>query len=371
MTQELTHHARASRPTAMARRWGLWGLAACVVLLSALWAGTFAREARAVPVGPGPINIREDERFAKMLAEKMANKISFDFVDTPLQDVLGFVSSLVEITMVLDTEAVKDKHPTITLKVIDMPLGKALGRACKLVGMVHVAHDGALLVTTPARAKAIRRRDMLWLPHQRPPNKRFAKAVAKKARFDFVETPLQDVLSFIGSLLEITVVLDPQAVKGDAPTVTLKVNDVRRDRAARWVCRTVGLVYIWQDEAIFVATPKRAREMIQHDKERRPHQRPPTKKLGAVMAKKVSFDFVDTPLHNVLAFVSSLVDVTIVPHDQALKKAATVRLKVDDMPVGTSLKWICRMAGLVHVWQDGKILVTTPEAARKAVRKSK
>ena len=86
---------------------------------------------------------------------------------------------------------------------------------------------------------------------------RIREAMGKKISFDFVETPLQDVISFISSLVEVTIVLDTEAIRDEAPTVTLKVNDMRLEAALNWVLKLVGLKYTLKDEAIFISKAER------------------------------------------------------------------------------------------------------------------
>ena len=90
---------------------------------------------------------------------------------------------------------------------------------------------------------------------------RIKEAMGTKISFDFVETPLQDVISFISSLTDVTIVLDSEAIKDEPPTVTLRVNDMRLEAALNWVLKLVSLKYTLKDEAIFVSKPERI-----HDK---------------------------------------------------------------------------------------------------------
>ena len=82
---------------------------------------------------------------------------------------------------------------------------------------------------------------------------RIRQALQKPVSFDFVETPLQDVLSFLGSLADVTIVLDTEAVKDTNPTVTLRVNQMQLERALQWVCKLTGLRYGLRDEAVFIS----------------------------------------------------------------------------------------------------------------------
>jgi len=83
------------------------------------------------------------------------------------------------------------------------------------------------------------------------------EAMNKKISFDFVETPLQDVVTFISSLVDVTIVLDTEAVKDEPKTITLRVNDMRLESALNWVLKLVGLKYTLKDEAVFISKPDR------------------------------------------------------------------------------------------------------------------
>jgi len=72
--------------------------------------------------------------------------------------------------------------------------------------------------------------------------------------FDFVETPLEDVVTFLRQITEINFVLDNRALQGlNNNLVTLKVTDMKTDAALDWILRMVGLKYTLQDGAIFIS----------------------------------------------------------------------------------------------------------------------
>ena len=67
-----------------------------------------------------------DPEWKKVVKEQMEKRISFDFVDTPLADVVAFLNNLTGVNMVLDPAAVEGDDVPVTLKVNDMRLGAAL-----------------------------------------------------------------------------------------------------------------------------------------------------------------------------------------------------------------------------------------------------
>ena len=82
---------------------------------------------------------------------------------------------------------------------------------------------------------------------------RIREGMGKKISFDFVETPLQDVISFMSSLVGVTIVLDTEALGDAVPNVTLRVNDMRFESALGWICKLVGLHYGLRDEAVYIS----------------------------------------------------------------------------------------------------------------------
>ena len=92
---------------------------------------------------------------------------------------------------------------------------------------------------------------------EQPWERRVKESMNKKITFDFVETPLQDVIAFISQLADVTIVLDTEAVKDEPHSVTLRVNDMRLQSALNWVLKLVGLKYTLKDEAIFISKSER------------------------------------------------------------------------------------------------------------------
>lgn len=89
--------------------------------------------------------------------------------------------------------------------------------------------------------------------------RKIKEALNKKVTFDFVETPLQDVVNFLSSLVDVTIVLDTVAVK-DAPNVTLRVNEMRLQSALNWILKLVALKYTLKDEAVFISKAEAIQE---------------------------------------------------------------------------------------------------------------
>ena len=64
---------------------------------------------------------------------------------------IAFVSSLADVTIVLDTEAIKDEPHSVTLRVNDMRLQSALNWVLKLVALKYTLKDEAIFVSKAER----------------------------------------------------------------------------------------------------------------------------------------------------------------------------------------------------------------------------
>jgi len=87
--------------------------------------------------------------------------------------------------------------------------------------------------------------------------RKLTEQMEKKISFDFVDTPLSDVVAYLSKETGANIVLDPAAVQGDDVPVTLKVTDMRANAALGWVLRLTQLDSSKQDEALFVSSKER------------------------------------------------------------------------------------------------------------------
>jgi hypothetical protein len=226
-------------------------LSAVVIALALLSIGAVAGQAPPAP-RPDP----RTELWRRRTNEALRKKVTFDFVETPFQDVATFLSSLVDVTIVLDPKGVRN-DTSITLRVSEMPLQDAWTQACKLAGVVHTVMDEALFVTTAARMKEVARLDEALRPLQQPPTRELGEKAVTKVTFDLVEKSCKDVAIFLAELTQLPVAFDAEAVK-DPPTVTLRVKEMQVGAAIRWCCRLTGLACVWRGEKLVITTPERA-----------------------------------------------------------------------------------------------------------------
>ena len=78
----------------------------------------------------------------------LSAKVSFEFEDTPLAEVIDFFRKLTPVSFVVD-QATKDVAPPVTLKVTDVSLDKALTYVAHLTQANWAIHDDAVFISIP------------------------------------------------------------------------------------------------------------------------------------------------------------------------------------------------------------------------------
>jgi hypothetical protein len=305
---------------------------------------------------PDPIEFWKLDQFWRDKIEKaMQKRIGFDFVETPFQDIVSFLSGVIDITIVIDAPVLKDRDPTVTSRVKDVSVRDALKHILPPMGLTHVIFDGVLVIATPKRAKTVFAPEAEAVPSRMPWE-------VKDISFDFVETPIQDVLSFVAGAGGHMIILDP---KHEHPAVTLRVDNMPEDRALRWICRLTGSRYRWVGDVVLMAEPQRLEHLDRHRRSVKPLARVPNKGFAAKLAEPISFDFVETPMQDVADFLAELTDLPIVldPTVKEENNEPTVTLRVKEMPLRDVLVWTCTITELSCAWRDGKLVLyhSTPK----------
>jgi len=83
------------------------------------------------------------------------------------------------------------------------------------------------------------------------------------------------------------------------------------------------------------------------------------------LRKKVSFDFIATPLPGALAFFSAMTGVAIVLDNEHVKNAddLDVTLQLENVHADDAMQWALRLVNLDYVVREHDVLVTTREEA--------
>lgn len=97
------------------------------------------------------------------------------------------------------------------------------------------------------------------------------------------------------------------------------------------------------------------------DQQRAKAEEPWKQEIRKKLARRVSFEFVDTPLSEALQFLNSLTKVNIILDPKVAAEGADktpITLRVQDMEMETALKWILRLAELEYDLRNQAVFIT-------------
>ncbi|MHC5054290.1 MAG: STN domain-containing protein [Planctomycetota bacterium] len=298
---------------------------------------------------------------------KLQGKISFEFADTPLEEALQFLQTLTKVSMIVEPEAAEAKGRTpVTLKATAMPVGEALGWACRLAGLDWTFTDQALVISTPERIAELRGRQAAPREAEPPEEPEWAREIRRKLErkvtFEFVDTPVTEAVAFLQTLTKVSMVVDPWAFKPRGePAVTTGATSGRASDVLRRVLRAANLDYALVDHVVLVSNP--ARLAFFRREETRAADVAVGPVLRAKLARDISFEFVDTPLSETLDFLRTLTKINFVvePGFEELYGTRPVTLRVTSMPLASALRWVCRMADSGYVPAGDAVFVVSLE----------
>jgi hypothetical protein len=193
------------------------------------------------PDSPRVLEIRE------ALAKK---KASCDILNKPLDRILSYLRQVLGFDVLFSVEA-KDRSQANVARwrVEDVPVGEALTSLLEPLGLEYgVAEEGVVIVP----------RKVVSRPEGRTPLSPLDEAVLKAIRsksisMDFLDTPLEAVVGFLREVAQVSLVLAPDARAASAATaVTLKVEELRLDRALRLLLTPLNLQYRVENGVLLV-----------------------------------------------------------------------------------------------------------------------
>ena len=195
-------------------------------------------------------------------------------------------------------------------------------------------------------------------------NRRTQMTLEEEVSFDFIATPLVDVVAFLRNLKRINIVIDRRALANAGEMdLTLRLDRVTFRDALHWICRLLDVRYTILEGAIWISSEKRLEALRQAPKAVRVDSTdaPVLQALG----EPVSFDFIATPLDDVVAFLRNLKKVNIIVDKKALAERkdgdSDITLRLDGVKFGDALAWICRLQGLWYEVSDKVIFISTED----------
>ncbi len=168
------------------------------------------------------------------------------------------------------------------------------------------------------------------------PDDAVREGLGKKITLNFPETAFGEGLIFIQDITGINVVVDPAVDATQA--ISLRLKDITVQNALELMVEQVGdcTYEVWRGTLFFTSK-----------KSPKPAPPPPAltddaKKIAE--EKRLTLNFPETPLEDVVAFLQDITGVNFVL-GKGLEER-TVSFRVKDVTVGAALDIICRVAGL-------------------------
>ena len=259
------------------------------------------------------------------LLERMQKKVTFDFVDSSIDESLSFIEKVSSVPIKVDPKVpgAMPNGPGVNLRVSDMTCDLALDWVLRLENLEAVKRGSVVIITTPERAARLTRQfrtfqlpvaagDAAWTleetkilcevlaashckataagtiscagndaqlaslaqaiknltkahPAPTPPEwvADMDKKLSKHVTFEFADQTFEDALIFLNSLTKVNIIADPRmAAKGTLKTpVTLKVADVPLGEALAQLCQLARVSAVYRNQAVFIAETPVALEM--------------------------------------------------------------------------------------------------------------
>ena len=324
-----------------------------------------------------------DEAEWEPVEAAMNTPVSGEFIRTPFDDVITFLRDRAKLNIVQAAHFPKSTN-WISLKFRNMKAKFVLAWVCHEFDLAYTVKSGVILITTPeaVRDKSSRRigvafarpkpiwpaewgRERNRIPVGGPPRiwwrEAFEKRLAEPVSFELINTPLYDVVAFLISLKQVSVVVDAKGIEQrGALDVTLRVDKVAYCRALDWVLRLEDLGYAVTDGAVYVTSRERlaawekAPTAAYDAREWQP--------VEAAMNKPISFDFKSVSFDDFITFLRARTKLKISRAAAARpRKIDRIALKVKDMKVKIALAWACHQLDLAYTVKDGVVLITTPD----------
>ena len=237
-----------------------------VVGVSALLAMEVSPALVPVPVVPVAVQVKTPTPTASTpFMKELDGELTFDFQNEPFVEAISFLKRTSKLNIVVDPAVMKRVPEPVTMKVTAMRARNVLGFIERFSGLDHLIKGDAYVIV-PADQRAanppVPRIDLLHID-QCPG---LSDRLAQRVTFDFKEVAMTDVVLFLRQIT-LANVLESPAFRRRTSTmngVTLKVQDMRFDKALEWVCtltnttvsaQSQGLVFDVVPEAGLIPVP--------------------------------------------------------------------------------------------------------------------
>jgi hypothetical protein len=181
---------------------------------------------------------------------RLDKKISVDFIDTPMADVLAFLRSTQKLNIIVDPALAK-RNPQVTLEAQEWSVRDVLDWLRMATECEYAVANGVIGI---GRAEFVKQ--FKAIKPLATDNEVIAKELNKLLSFDFVTTPIPDAIAFLRGLLDgrkINIIVMPSDHK--EPSLTLKVDKVPAGLALQYFGLLTGRPVAIEKQAVVIKTP--------------------------------------------------------------------------------------------------------------------
>ncbi|MBC8873273.1 MAG: hypothetical protein H8E44_27880 [Planctomycetes bacterium] len=283
-------------------------------------------------------------------------RVSVDFEEQPLNEVVEYLREQAGVTILVDVRALDDVglpfDSPVSGKFSDMPLRSVLRHSLREFDLTWTLRDGALVITTPEEAECCMETrvydvlDLVRLNDQSAPDEYDYHSI-----ISLITTTIApqswDTVGGPGSI---------EAFRGgvvisQTPDILGQVNDVLAIfRKAKKIA----------EEHTCNAPPTVSIDFYEDD--------PAVVRIERALETPMTFDFVETALHDVAEFIATKCQINVVLDRRALDDVGIgddvpITFRANDMRVRHALIHILRNIELTWVCRNHALVITTPDEA--------
>ncbi|MDP6358763.1 MAG: DUF4974 domain-containing protein [Planctomycetota bacterium] len=236
-----------------------------------------------------------------------------------------------------------------------------IGAGCSSTEIVDGEAPDSIPKSDPIRSEAFRAFPECEIPEY------FRETISKRLSCDFVDTPFADAITLLHNALGCCLVIDPEVWDRSEIQITLKSDGLLVASVLDELLAQVNLIYTWWNDGIFITTNERFDNGVKVFQARTSYfNKTLDAVLKGVLASRVSYDFVDTPLDSAISAISKQVDFEIILDATILKGDDTPVTAIDrDEEIRSTLDRLTFLAGLDYTICGRHCIISSVEKIQK------
>lgn len=182
-----------------------------------------------------------------VLAKVKATKISLNFTEAPITDVLMFYREFTQINFLLDARVKKPEALTVTLRVNELPFDQALDLSLRMLDLGWCVEEGVIVVST--KEGIAERAEKGKRPVESDADAAEWKAEMRhtlettRIDLDFTDATLEDIVCFLREFSRVNIEIDQKVREDGTPEkqITFQLRDVTLKTALKLLLDQYGL----------------------------------------------------------------------------------------------------------------------------------